>query len=859
MLNQKILSEYNKIRATRNKEVFCHAPFTCMNFEQNGHVTVCCYNRTYILGTYPHDTLTNMWFGQKTEQLRKCMKEKHLPAGCEICSTQFQSKNFGGLRAQSYDFLADQKYPEREGRLIAMPKVLEFEISNVCNLECVMCSGNFSSSIRKNREKQPPLNSPYDEAFVKQLEAFVPHLVEARFLGGEPFLINIYYQIWDLITRLNPNIKVVITTNGTILNNRVKDVLDKLKANIIISIDSLEKENYERIRKNAKFDQVMENFQYLREYVKRKNTSMCFTVCPMQQNWKEIPQILEFCNKQGIHLYFNTVGYPEEAALKTMGHKKLCEVEEYLKTKVLTDNSHLHKKNNQKYKDLIHQITYYKENASDTEQSTTTKTTYSRSIDNYKRLLRKTLVQIPNIRMLRDWSKEFVINFLYQLQMTRLRLDRLKVKIISWGARRRVMATACWHFPIYSQTFVYQELTQLIRQGIDVRFLYSKLTARDQIPVQFTPLWRTRRKLILHPGVCKRDFDYFTRRMPEKIDMLIKVLSQASGISPQDIRNHHHFLHAFSFTRMVEAYRPDYLHSYFFYEGTLFTLFASYLLGIPRGVSCYTDHMLKDYDLKVVPLHLEQCSLVIATSQRIKQELMGIAPQVDPNRIIVKPNAVNVDRYPIVSRKEPEQGQPYRLICVSRVEPKKGLVYLVEAVCFLRDWNFNVELHLLGGVDDNATSKEYARELGKRIQDMDLGKIIHIEGRKPESDVKRFLTISHLFVAPFVETESGDKDGIPTSLLEAMATGIPAIATNAGSIPEVIDDGHDGILVPQRDPNALAIAIVDLINDVERRTDMGNNAARKVREKFDVSVCEHIFHDHLSKLLNSSHRKASTL
>lgn len=856
MLNQEILFEYNKIRTARNKEIFCHAPFACMNFDQNGHVTVCCYNRTYILGTYPNDTLKNIWFGQKAEQLREFMKKNLPPAGCEICYTQFQSKNFGGLRAQSYDFLADREYPEREGILTSMPKVLEFEISNVCNLECVMCSGHFSSSIRKNVEKLPPLNSPYDKAFVKQLEAFIPHLVEARFLGGEPFLINTYYQIWDLITRLNTNIKVVITTNGTILNNRVKDVLEKLNVNIIISIDSLEKENYERIRKNAKFDQVMDNFQYFREYVKRKNTSMCFTVCPMQQNWKEIPRLLEFCNKQDIHLYFNTVVYPKEASLETIGYEKLCEIVDYLKAKELTHYSRLHKNNNSKYQDLINQIIYYKENASDKEHSTTTKTTYPVSFDNYKRL---TPSQRPVTSMLRDWSKEFAINFLHQLQMARLRTDRLKVKIIGGRARRRVMATACWNFPIYSQTFVYQELTQLIKNGYDVRFLYSKLNSRDQIPAQFTPLWRARRKLILHTSVFMRDFFYYAKRMPEKIDMLINVLCQASGMSPQDIRNHYHFLQAFAFTRMVEAYKPDYLHSYFFYEGSLFTLVASFLLDIPRGVSCYADHLLKDYDLKVVPLHLEQCSLIIATSERIKRELISIASKINQNSIIVKPNAINVKNFPPFRRKEPEPERPYRLICVSRIEPKKGLLYLVESVRFLLDQNFNVELHHIGGIDDNATSKAYARDVENRVKELKLDSKIHFEGRRTESDIKGLLAISHVFVAPFVETESGDKDGIPTSLLEAMSTGIPVVATNAGSVPEVIDNGYDGILVTQRDSNALAIAIAHLIKDFKQRERLGNNAVQKVRLKYDVSVCEHIFHDRLSKLLSSRNGKSSSL
>src|SRR5262249_3281747 len=152
-------------------------------------------------------------------------------------------------------------------------------------------------------------------------------------------------------------------------------------------------------------------------------------------------------------------------------------------------------------------------------------------------------------------------------------------------------------------------------------------------------------------------------------------------------------------TRMVEAYQPDYLHSYFFYEGTLFTLFASYLLDIPRGVSCYADHMLKDYVLKEVPLHLATCDIVIATSHRIKQELIDIALEVDPERIIVKPNAVNMAQFPAVCLKNPAKEEPYRLLCVSRIEPKKGHTYLVEAVRYLREREFQVELHVIGDVD----------------------------------------------------------------------------------------------------------------------------------------------------------------
>ncbi|MGH7449863.1 MAG: glycosyltransferase family 4 protein [bacterium] len=411
------------------------------------------------------------------------------------------------------------------------------------------------------------------------------------------------------------------------------------------------------------------------------------------------------------------------------------------------------------------------------------------------------------------------------------------------------MATACWEFPIYSQNFVYQELAQLARNGFALRFLYFHHNSEVPLPGQFAPLWRARRRVILHPAVCRGAFDYFNQRMPEKVKRLIGVLRQASGMSEPELQQHRHFMQAFACARVVAAYRPDYLHSYFFYEGTLFALVAAFLLDIPRGLSCYTDHMLDDYELKLAPLHLEHCRLVIATSARIKQELIDIAPHAESDRIIVKPNAINVAPFPVMNRQEPQNGQPYRLLCVSRIDPKKVWHYLVEAVRILRDRHFNVELHLLGAVDGSQTSENYAQALDQQIAALQLHQLVHLEGRKAEAEIKQFMSNAHIFVTPFIETENGDKDGIPTALLEAMSTGLSIVATDAGSISEVIDNGHDGVLVQQRNASALAHAIADLIKNPERRRRLGQTAAAKIRAQFDVNVCERIFHRRLREIL----------
>lgn len=434
----------------------------------------------------------------------------------------------------------------------------------------------------------------------------------------------------------------------------------------------------------------------------------------------------------------------------------------------------------------------------------------------------------------------------------RLGLAGLRIERALRPRRRRLMTTVCWNFPIHSQTFVYQELTHLIRHGFDVRLVYSKIEPRDQLPARYGHLWPLRRRLFLNRGMHERDYQHYRRRMEGRVEALIERLCAASGLARDEVERHGNFLEAFTFTRMVEAYRPDYLHSYFFYDRSLMALVAAYLLELPRGVSCYADHVLRDYELKVVPLHVELCDVVIATSQRIREELMEIAPHVDPTKILVKPNGIDPDRFPQTERKEPGDGQPFRVVSVCRIEPKKGLLDLVEAVHLLRQRGINVEAHLVGAADEwSAASVEYARRLHERVTDLGLVGAVHLEGRQDLEGVLRFHGVSHLFVAPFVETESGDKDGIPTALLEGMCSGLPAVATDAGSIREVVDENRDGLIVPQRQPSALADAIETLLADPVGRAEFGRNAAASVRRRFAADSLERLFHERVEALLKS--------
>jgi hypothetical protein len=198
------------------------------------------------------------------------------------------------------------------------------------------------------------------------------------------------------------------------------------------------------------------------------------------------------------------------------------------------------------------------------------------------------------------------------------------------------------------------------------------------------------------------------------------------------------------------------------------------------------------------------------------------------------------------------KGDVLGLVSVSRIVPKKGLLHLVEAVAILRDRGQSVRVHVIGTTDQDDASREYGRALSQRTAELGLTDLIHMEGRRSEAEINDFFGRSHIFVAPYVETEAGDKDGIPTAVLEAMSSGLAVVVTDAGSITEVIEDGQEGLIVPQREPEALADAIAQLIASPEEGLRLGSNASERVRASLDASVSEGSFHEMVAALISET-------
>ncbi|MBK8706475.1 MAG: radical SAM protein [Saprospiraceae bacterium] len=161
--------------------------------------------------------------------------------------------------------------------------------------------------------------------------------------------------------RRNPHALVHITTNGTVYNNKVQRILEKLNVVLIVSIDSFEKETYEQIRVNANYERVMENFEAFVRIIRAKGRSLTLATCPMTLNWREIPSILERCNKEDFPLYFNTLWFPLELSLRHLSSTELHEIITYYKGFELTDTTFVQRENNAMFLSLIHQLEHWRD------------------------------------------------------------------------------------------------------------------------------------------------------------------------------------------------------------------------------------------------------------------------------------------------------------------------------------------------------------------------------------------------------------------------------------------------------------------------------------------------------------------
>jgi len=175
-----------------------------------------------------------------------------------------------------------------------------------------------------------------------------------------------------------------------------------------------------------------------------------------------------------------------------------------------------------------------------------------------------------------------------------------------------------------------------------------------------------------------------------------------------------------------------------------------------------------------------------------------------------------------------QDDQPVQIVSIARLVEKKGLEYGIRAVAKLAQTKPNLKYFIVG---DGLLRKK----LEDLIYELDVSNIVELLGWKQQQEVLEILEQAHLLLAPSVTGIDDDQEGIPVVLMEAMAGGIPIISTYHSGIPELVENGISGFLVPEKDVDTLTEKLSYLIDQSAIWSDMGQAGRMYVEKNFEIN------------------------
>ncbi len=292
-----------------------------------------------------------------------------------------------------------------------------------------------------------------------------------------------------------------------------------------------------------------------------------------------------------------------------------------------------------------------------------------------------------------------------------------------------------------------------------------------------------------------------------------------------------HFHRALQFARFLRAWRADLVHCHAFVAGANLARLGSAIAGVPIVSHCHAHPNFNSQPLiRATQIALDNATarlgVLVAVSESVKESLAKQG--IPPDRVRVIPNGIDVQSYDRAVERDRivrELDLPFEgaiVGYVGRLSEQKGLRELLQAatsVCA------QISLaHFLIVGEDHVSGGRYCRELEQVAVRLGLDRRVRFLGYR--ADAARLMYALDIFVLPsWIE-------GMPVTILEAMAAGKPVVATPVGGVPEVVVEGETGLLVPPRDPDRLAEAITFLIKNPEIARRMGEAGRERVRQHF---------------------------
>lgn len=379
-------------------------------------------------------------------------------------------------------------------------------------------------------------------------------------------------------------------------------------------------------------------------------------------------------------------------------------------------------------------------------------------------------------------------------------------------------------YPASSHTFIRREIAELREKGLDI-LTYSirkpvsgldhpmDIEAKDQT---FYVLGQGATRHISAHGAAlfkhpARYFKTLNRAMQHRVPGGKALLWSLF-----------HFVESITLADQLRADNVSHLHNHFANSAANVGMLAAYFAKIPWSM---TLHGISETDYPAGLLLGEKVAaaeFVACVSWFGRAQAMRISSPKHWGKFHTVRCGIALDRMP---KRQPESlsGSPKRIICVARLSSEKGIIGLLEAFAGARKDGLEAELELLGDGPEKEAIEEKCKKLG-------IEGDVSFLGRRSEPDTLSAIAEADLLVLPsFME-------GLPVVLMEAMALGVPVVASRVAGVPELIDDGENGRLFHPADWKGLQTAMLESLTNPEQSMMMASKAEQTIAREFDIKV-----------------------
>ena len=293
----------------------------------------------------------------------------------------------------------------------------------------------------------------------------------------------------------------------------------------------------------------------------------------------------------------------------------------------------------------------------------------------------------------------------------------------------------------------------------------------------------------------------------------------------------------------LSTYQVDILHAHFG-PSALFALQAKEKLGIPmltfvHGYDArkypYMKNKVKDYQKL-----FDSGELFLVPSNAIKQELVSLG--CPETKVRVAHLGIDIDQFQFQPRTLKDKNGPIEIVSVGRLIEKKGHHILIEALSKVKKKMSNFRLTIVGDGPDR-------QALEKQIKSLGLDGHIQLAGDQQHAEVRNILNQAHIFCLASVTGKDGNMEGLPVSILEAQAVGLPVVSTRHSGIPEGVIEGKSAILADEDNPTDLANKLLEMMSQPEKWPEIGSEGRNWVVHNFNAVKQAEELRDFYIKLL----------